>query len=375
MDNNVYFMDFRAKEGESLIQKLGRMLSVADMGNIFGAKDLVAVKVHFGAPGNTSTVRPMYIRKIVQAVKEKGGLPFLTDTNVLSGISPPGRGDTANHIQIAIENGYAYSVVDAPIVIADGLRGLNEVVVTINQKRFEKVSIAADIYNAEALISVAHFKLHEGAGFGGALKNIAIGCSTRGAKLRQHSTVPPQILAEKCRGVGRCISHCPADALALHDGVVHRDDEKCRMCAVCFGICPNHAFEVAWIPSKKDPRFYHETKMEHALGALANKKGRAFFINLINQVSPDCDCFQHNDAPVVRDIGIVASKDPVAIDQASIDLVNQEQGLPNTAIKTNMSPGEDKIRGIYPHHAEYEMQLDYAQEMGIGSRHYQLIKV
>lgn len=374
MTSQVYFMDFRSNEEENLLQKLARLVDAAGIHDTFRARDLVAVKVHFGGPGNTSTVRPVYLRQIVHTIRDKGGVPFLTDTTTLSEISPPGRGDAPSHLQIAVENGFAYSVVDAPIVIADGLRGLSEVVAAIGQKRFERVSIAAEIANADALISVAHFKLHEGAGFGGALKNLAIGCATRGAKLRQHSALPPQIIGEKCTACGRCVAHCPNNALAIIDSTVVRDAERCKMCAICYGDCPDRAFDIVWISSEEDPHFYHETKMEHALGALQGKGDQAFFINFVNHVSPNCDCYWHNDAPIIRDVGVVASKDPVAIDQASLDLMNQESGLSGTALKTNIAPGEDKVRGVYPY-SKHEIQLDYAQEIGLGFREYELIMI
>jgi len=374
MKSQVYFMDFRSSEKENLIQKLGRLMASARIGDTFEARDLVAVKVHFGGPGNTSTVRPVFLRRVVQTVRENGGVPFLTDTTTLSEISPPGRGDAPSHLTIAVENGFAYAVVDAPVVIADGLRGLSEVVVAINQKRFKEVSVGAEIARADAIISVAHFKLHEGAGFGGALKNLAIGCATRGGKLRQHSTLPPRILTEKCTACGRCVAHCPSGALSLVNGVIARDMLKCEMCAICYGDCPDGAFDIVWISSKEDPYFYHESKMEHALGALKGKEGKAFFLNFINQVSPNCDCYWHNDAPIVADVGVVASHDPVAIDQASLDLMNQQPGLPGTALKANMDPGEDKVRGVYAH-SQHEIQLEYAQEMGIGNRGYTLIKI
>ncbi|MGD9048882.1 MAG: DUF362 domain-containing protein [Anaerolineae bacterium] len=374
MKSQVYFMDFRSTEKENLLQKLARLVHAAGIRDTFRARDLVAVKVHFGGPGNTSTVRPVYLRQIVHIIRETGGIPFLTDTTTLSEISPPGRGDAPSHLQIAVENGFAYPVVDAPIVIADGLRGLSEVVVTIDQKRFEAVSIAAEIANADALISVAHFKLHEGAGFGGALKNLAIGCATRGAKLRQHSARPPKIIAEKCTACGRCVAHCPSGALTIVDNTVVRDADRCNMCAICYGDCPDRAFDIVWISSEEDPYFYHETKMEHALGALKGKEGRAFFVNFINHVSPNCDCYWHNDAPIIRDVGVVASQDPVAIDQASLDLMNQEPGLPGTALKTNTAPGQDKVRGVYPY-SKHEIQLAYAQEISLGFRDYELIEI
>ncbi len=196
MKSKVYFTDFRANYKTNLFVKIEKLLDSAGIAETINQKDLVAVKLHFGELGNTAFIRPVFIRKIVEHIKKNGGDPFLTDANTLYAGT---RSDSPSHLQTAIQNGFAYSVVGAPVIIADGLRGRNEIPVEINQKRFKKVYIAADIVQADSIIAVAHFKGHELSGFGGALKNIGMGCASRRGKLAQHSTVAPKIIKKNRR--------------------------------------------------------------------------------------------------------------------------------------------------------------------------------
>ncbi len=368
MASEVYFMDFRSTPKENLFSKLERLLEQAGFQDSFSERDLVAIKLHFGELGNAAYIRPIFFRTIVECIKKHRGQPFLTDANTLYAGS---RGDSVNHLYTAIRNGFDYSVVGAPLVIADGLRGKTEKSVTINQKRFNRVYIGTEIFEADSLISVAHFKGHELSGFGGTIKNIGMGCASRKGKLAQHSTVSPKVMLEKCDGCGDCTLHCSPNALTLLGDHSQIDEDKCIGCGECILICPNSALQIQW--NQAIPIFM-ENMVEYTLGVLKDKKDKAFYINFINHVSPACDCCAHNDAPIVRDIGIVASKDPVAIDQASVDLVNQEHAMPNTCLEINTKPGEDKFRGIYPK-IDWNLQLQYAEELGLGTRGYELIKI
>lgn len=368
MKNKVYFIDLRATPKENLVGKLGRLVDIAGLSETIKERELVAVKLHFGELGNTAFIRPLFIRKIVESIKGVGGFPFLTDANTLySGT----RSDSPRHLTTAIQNGFAYSVVDAPLIIADGLRGKSETAVTVNQKRFKRVYIGTDIVEADALISVAHFKGHELSGFGGTIKNLGMGCASRKGKLAQHSTVGPKVIEKKCVGCGECISHCSQNALALVDEKAVLDSKKCIGCGECILVCPNEAIQIQW--DQAIPVFL-ENMVEYTMGVLKGKEDKTLFLNFITNVSPACDCYGYNDAPIVRDIGIVASKDPVAIDQASVDLVNSEQALPDSCLKTNMASGEDKFRGVYPN-VDWTIQLDYAENLGLGSRSYEFEKI
>ena len=367
MKSKVYFIDMRATMKENFIAKIGRLMDTAGVAGAINERDLTAVKLHFGEMGNAAFIRPVYLRKVVQTIKEAGGVPFLTDANTLySGT----RSDSPHHLTTAIRNGFAYAVVEAPLIIADGLRGRNETAVPVNQKRFESVYIGTDIVEADALVSVAHFKGHELAGFGGAIKNIGMGCASRKGKLAQHSTLSPAI-GEQCIGCGECQNHCSQTAIAMVDEKARIDAEACIGCGECILICPNKAINVQW--NQSIPIFL-ENMVEYTMGALANKAGKALFINFITDVSPACDCYPTNDAPIVKNIGAVAATDPVAIDQAAVDLVNAEPVLGGSRLKTNTAPGEDKFKGIYPK-VDWEIQLDYAQQLGLGSRSYELIRL
>ena len=363
--STVYFIDFRTTERENIYQKMERLLETAGISGTFKKRDLVALKLHFGELGNTAFIRPVYIRKIVEIVRKHGGEPFLTDANTLySGA----RSHAPSHITCAIQNGFAFSVVNAPIVIADGLRGKSEVIVDINRKRFRSVHIASEIARADALISIAHFKGHELSGFGGALKNIGMGCASRKGKLAQHSTVNPKVIKRQCIGCGDCAAHCSQQAIQIVERKAVLNPETCIGCAECVVVCERKAIRIRW--NQTVPVFM-ENMMEYALGALSGKKDRAFFINFITNVSPKCDCTPHNDAAIVGDLGIMASTDPVAVDMASVDLVNSAQALPGTCLTTHLHPGEDKFKGVYPK-VEWRYQLEYAKKIGLGSFEYNL---
>jgi uncharacterized protein len=366
--SKVYFIDLRATPKESFSAKLVRLVNSAGLTDVVAERDLVALKLHFGELGNTAFIRPVYLRQIVQAVRAAGGSPFLTDANTLYAGT---RSNAASHLTTAIQNGFAYAVVDAPLVIADGLRGKSEVAVPINRKRFEAVYVGKEIVESDALISVAHFKGHELAGFGGAIKNVGMGCASRKGKLAQHSGLSPKVTEKDCIGCGDCAERCANNAISLEDELACIDANTCIGCGECILICPNGAIQVQW--NQSIPIFL-ENMVEYTEGVLKNKAGKALFINFITNVSPACDCYPANDAPIVRDIGVVAGTDPVALDQASVDLVNQEPALAGSCLTTNTAVGEDKFKGIYPKVA-WEHQLVYAEKLGLGSRSYDLVKL
>lgn len=368
MKSKVYFIDFRTNPKQNMFKKLENLLDVSEFSKTFSNRDIVAIKLHFGELGNLAYIRPNYLRKIVELVKKNGGNPFLTDANTLYAGT---RSDAPNHIQTAIFNGFDYAVVGAPLIIADGLRGKTETAVTINGTRFKKVYIGTEIIQADALISVAHFKGHELSGFGGAIKNVGMGCASRRGKLAQHSTVSPKISKKKCVGCGDCIDHCSQKAIELVDEKATIDQKKCIGCGECILICPNSAVEIQW--DQAIPVFM-ENMVEYTLGVLKDKKDKAFFINFISDVSPACDCYGHNDSPIVRNIGITASLDPVAIDQACADLVNAESVLPECTLSPQLTSVDDKFKAIYPK-VDWTIQLDYAEKIGLGSRSYELIRV
>ncbi len=364
--SQVYFTDLRASTKENLLEKLVRLLDMLDLKGIVRPRHLVAIKMHFGEKGNTAFIRPNFVRQIVEHIKELGGSPFLTDTNTLYAGT---RGNSVSHLHTATQNGFAYSVVNAPVIIADGMRGASSTAVRINREYIKNAYIAKEIFESDVLISVAHFKGHELSGFGGTLKNLGMGCASRKGKMAQHADLSPKIKRKNCVACGDCVEHCAQSAISLSDEKAVIDSKRCVGCGECILICGNQAIDVRW--NADVPRFQKKL-VEYALAVLKGKKERAVFLNFLTQISPACDCYGHCDAPIVQDLGIMASRDPVALDQASVDMVNRQVGLERSCLSSHKGAGEDKFRGLYPK-VDWTIQLRYAQELGIGCREYALV--
>ncbi|MGZ3539559.1 MAG: DUF362 domain-containing protein [Thermodesulfobacteriota bacterium] len=373
----VYFSDLKVESGKTLLDKLDILLDRANLGGKIREKDLVAVKLHFGEKGNTAYVRPIFLRRVVDRIRQYRGKPFLTDTNTLYTGS---RSEAVSHLITAFENGFTESVVNAPIVIADGLRGNSAVKVRIDKPIFKTVSIAREICMTDALVVVTHFKGHELSGFGGALKNLGMGCSSRQGKLSQHSNISPKVKGKVCKGCETCLTWCAQEAISMlplksgvetKQGIASIDPKKCVGCGECILSCPSGAIQIQW---NENIPIFQKKMVEHACGAIQKKKGKVLYINFLTQISPACDCYGYSDTPIVRDIGILSSEDPVAIDQASVDLVYKEEGNRSSKLSKNWEPEGDKFRAIYPE-VDWNIQLGYAEEIGMGTRNYELIRV
>jgi uncharacterized Fe-S center protein len=377
MKSSVFFSDLRVESKKTLFDKLDILLDQANLKGKIKEKDLVAVKLHFGEKGNTAFVRPVFLRRVVDRVKQNKGKPFLTDTNTLYLGT---RSEAVSHLTTAFENGFTESVVNAPILIADGLRGNSAIKVRIDKPIFKTVSIAREIFMADALITVTHFKGHELSGFGGALKNLGMGCSSREGKLSQHSNISPQVKGKACQGCEVCLSWCPQSAISMvssesgtknQRSIAFIDSKNCIGCGECILACPSSAIQIQWNESIP---IFQKKMVEHAYGAVHRKKGKALYLNFLTQISPACDCYGYSDTPIVNDIGILSSEDPVAIDQASVDLVNGESGNRASKLPGAWKAGENKFRAIYPE-VDWNIQLAYAEEIGMGNREYELIKI
>lgn len=360
----VWFAPMRSTKKESLVKRAGELLKHAGLKHAIDDGDIVAIKLHFGEEGNTGFVHPVFLRETVRRVRKEGGKPFLTDSNTLY------RGKRANsvdHITCAVRNGFSFSTVNAPIIIADGIDGRDGVDVPIEGfKHFESVRIGSAAAHADAMVVVTHVKGHEATGFGGAMKNVGMGLGTRAAKQRMHSDLKPQVNAEKCTACRRCVKSCPVHAIEIIDKVAVIDYELCYGCGECVAACPYGAIGIQW---KTEPQSIQEKIVEHCAGALAGKEGKVVYLSFITNVSPDCDCWSFSDAAIVRDIGVLASTDLVAIDQAAYDLVTQAPGLAGGRGE-GMAAGEDKfakITGI-----DGTVAMAYAEECGLGSRTYEL---
>jgi len=367
MSSKVYFADIRARSNDqSKVAKVNNLFDKAGLDDLISEKDLTAIKLHFGEAGNDSHVSPVLVREIVDKVKENLGQPFVSDTNTLySGA----RHNAVDHLNLANKHGFTYAVLNAPVIIAGGLRSQDIVDVEISQKQFDKVKIASDFVSADGMIVMSHFKAHEMAGFGGAIKNIAMGCAPAAGKKEQHDV---KFFAddEPCISCGKCVDVCPERAIVIDD-TAQIDKDKCIGCGECMTICPTDAIATDW-GSEIEP--FMERMTEYAYGAIKNKQDKVGYINFVLNITPDCDCVPWSDAPIVRDIGILASQDPVAIDKASYDLVNQQQGFDNSLLESNFDPGEDKFKGIREHTEGY-IQIDYGAEIGLGSSEYELIEL
>ena len=376
MGSVVFFSDLKVGS-KTLLNKLDALLDRTDLNKKIKERDLVAIKLHFGERGNTAFIRPIFLRRVVDWVKQYKGKPFLTDTNTLY-IGT--RGEAISHLTTAYQNGFVYSVVDAPLLISDGLRGNSAVKITIDKPHFKTVSISHAIYMADALISVAHFKGHELCGFAGTLKNLGMGCASREGKLSQHSNISPRVKAKVCKGCELCLTTCAHEAISMFPPkaeieskrmTAFIDPKKCIGCGECILTCPTGAVQIQW--NETIPVF-QKKMVEYAYGAVENKKGKGLCINFLTQISPACDCWGYSDTPIVNDIGILCSEDPVAIDQASVDLVNGQEGNRSSKLTKHWNVGEDKFRALYPK-VDWSIQLAYGEEIGLGTREYELIKI
>jgi uncharacterized Fe-S center protein len=367
MGSNVYFANLRSRSGDdNKGSKLVKLFDKAKFNELFNEDELIGLKIHFGERGNDSYISPTLIRYIIDKIKDTGANPFLTDTNTLYYGK---RHNSVDHFKTAILNGFSYSVVGAPVIIADGLHSENESLIQINQKHVSNAKIGGDIVNSDGLIVASHFKGHGLSGFGGAVKNLAMGCATIAGKLEQHECAKP-IIQENCNNCGVCSSLCPVDAIGKENSyyIIY---EKCIACMNCWDGCPNGAIDLNW--EKEIPEFI-ERMAEYALAAIKGKSEKIGYFNFLTNITPDCDCVPWSDAPIVPDIGFLASNDPVAIDAASVHLINQQKGIKDSMLHKNCDHGADKFRGVWEN-VDGTQLLRYSEEIGLGKMDFNLIEI
>jgi len=353
MQSDVFFSTIDSKKHKSPLLKIKKIINRCAPEKVFSKNELIAIKTHFGEFGNTAFLRPIFLRPVIEKLNFIGTKPYLTDTNTLYvGM----RTNSVDHLHNATMNGFNFSTLQIPVIIADGLRGDSSITVPIDGELLSQVKLAADIVSADGMFVVSHFKGHEVTGFGGAIKNLSMGCSCRQGKLDMHSDSRPSVFADKCTSCGRCLSFCASNAIDMTPTA--KINDKCSGCAMCISVCPEGAIYINWDASSKST----QTKMaEYASGVIKALKGKVVYLSVILSVSPACDCYPGNDRPVVGDIGFAASLDPVALDKACLDLVCKAYG-------------GDPFKERYPN-VDSSIQLNHAVKMGIGTTEYKLIEV
>ena len=369
----VYFDDFRAPVGTSVLKKLDRLIRKAGMEEMDFQRKLVAIKMHFGEPGNLAFLRPNYAKVVADVVKSLGGVPFLTDCNTLY----PGRRKNAlEHLDAAYENGFSPLSTGCQVIIGDGLRGNDDVEVPVEGAEYiQTAKIGKAIMEADVIISLSHFKGHEQTGFGGAIKNLGMGCGSRRGKMEQHAQGKPMVAPRRCVGCRRCATQCAHGAITFgEDRKASIDWDKCVGCGRCIAVCNTDAIRPG------NDAAMEELGCRMAEYAKAVVDGRPqFHISLVIDVSPYCDCHGENDLPIVPDVGMFASFDPVALDQACADACGKQSPIPGSHLDEQMHregfcDKHDHFINSMPD-TDWRVCLDHCEKIGIGTRSYELVEV
>ena len=371
--SKVYMTDLRCRPGVSLLNKLEKLMRTAGIGEINFERKLVAIKMHFGEPGNLAFLRPNYAKVVADVVKSLGGVPFLTDCNTLY----PGRRKNAlEHLDAAYENGFSPLSTGCQVIIGDGLRGNDDVEVPVEGAEYiQTAKIGKAIMEADVIISLSHFKGHEQTGFGGAIKNLGMGCGSRRGKMEQHAQGKPMVAPRRCVGCRRCATQCAHGAITFgEDRKASIDWDKCVGCGRCIAVCNTDAIRPG------NDAAMEELGCRMAEYAKAVVDGRPqFHISLVIDVSPYCDCHGENDLPIVPDVGMFASFDPVALDQACADACGKQSPIPGSHLDEQMHregfcDKHDHFINSMPD-TDWRGGLDHCEKIGIGTRSYELVEV
>ena len=365
--SKVYYTSMRTGFDNGLLDKLKRLIKKAGIENIDFDGKYTAIKMHFGEPGNLAFLRPNYAKVVADTVKELGGKPFLTDCNTLY---VGGRKNALDHIESAYVNGFSPLSTGCHIIIGDGLKGTDEVYIPVEGGEYVKeAKIGRAIMDADVFISLAHFKGHEATGFGGTLKNIGMGCGSRAGKMEMHSAGKPHVEEELCIGCHRCEKICAHDAPQFKDKKASIDHNKCVGCGRCIGVCPKDAI----VAASDESNDILNCKIAEYTKAVVDGRP-AFYINLVIDVSPYCDCHAENDAAIVPDVGFFASFDPVALDIACADAVNAQPVISNTCLSEAGHEGHDHFGAMFPT-TDWRTCIEHAKKIGLGTDEYELVVV
>ncbi len=363
----VYFTNLHTTYDENLTQKLVRLITTAGIGDIDFEKKYAAIKIHFGEPGNLAFLRPNYAAAVVKVIQDLGGKAFLTDCNTLY---VGGRKNALDHLDAAYTNGFSPFSTNCHILIGDGLKGTDEVLIPVEGGEYVKeAKIGRAIMDADVFISLTHFKGHEATGFGGALKNIGMGCGSRGGKMEMHSAGKPYVYTENCIGCGRCVKICAHDAPVVTDRKAFIYEEKCVGCGRCIGVCPTDAVIAA---SDESNDILNCKIAEYTKAVL---QGRPHFhISIVVDVSPNCDCHGENDIPIVPNVGMFASFDPVALDQACADAVNRQPVMAGSQLDKMPKVHGDHFKDSAPA-TDWRVGINHGVKIGLGTDQYELIEI
>lgn len=369
--SKVYFTNLRASASKNLLKKLETLVVKAGIDTIDFERKLVAVKIHFGEPGNIAYLRPNWASQIIKLLKAKNAIPYLTDCNTLY---YGRRSNAPMHLEAAFENGYNPLTTDCPVIIADGVRGTEYREIPLDMEYCKSAKIGSAIADSDVIITMNHFKGHELTGFGGALKNLGMGCASVGGKLFLHSGSSPVISEENCTGCRICEKHCNYGAITVGgDRKAHIEYLKCVGCGQCVALCQYDSARVVW---KSSSETANKRIAEYSYAVVKDKPN--FHINFVMNVSPDCDCFSFNDYPLIPDLGIAASFDPVALDQACADMVKAAPALPGSRICEGHShddmKGEDKFLRAHPD-TFWQSGLEHAAKIGLGTTAYEIVSI
>lgn len=371
--SKVYYTSFKTTAHENLLQKLRRLCITAGIKDIDFKDKYAAIKIHFGEYGNLAFLRPNYAKVVADIIKEEGGKPFLTDCNTLYVGS---RKNALDHIDTAYANGFSPFSTGCHVIIADGLKGTDEALVPIDGEYVKEAKIGQAVMDADVFISLTHFKGHEATGFGGTLKNIGMGCGSRAGKMEMHNQGKPAVEQEKCVGCGACKKICAHDAPVIKDGKAIIDLDKCVGCGRCIGACPKDAV----YPTQENSNDVLNYKIAEYTKAVCDERP-CFHISLICDVSPNCDCHSENDVPIIPNVGMLASYDPVALDVACADLCNSQPMLENHSVlyENCMAHKEDAACHDHFHmthpDTNWKSCIEHAVKIGLGSDKYELVEI
>ena len=365
--SKVYFTDFRCRNGVSQLDKLRKLLEKSEFSQIDFDGKFVAIKLHFGELGNLSFLRANYAKVVADFIKERGGRPFITDCNTLYVGS---RKNALEHMDTAYLNGYSPFSTGCHVIIADGLKGSDDIEVPVAGGEYCKTArIGRAVMDADIVISLAHFKGHEEAGFGGALKNIGMGCGSRAGKEEMHSSGKPVVDQDKCIGCGKCVENCAHNGPHIENGKCTILKYKCTGCGRCINVCPMHAIHADYAIANE---LLNCKIAEYAKAVVDGRP--SFHIALAVDVSPCCDCHNFSDVPIVPNVGMFASFDPVALDTACADMINAQPVNPNSVIAHEHDHPHDHLTAAHPD-TDWRAAVEHGEAIGLGTTHYELIEV